>query len=107
MASRKFTWDCWDLDDCGDVCYVVSKDECPNKEDVLKYIAEKDLVKITFAYGVDPSKIYHDGWCCWQCSVFEGERTCGYIADFSEGKPRYGAGWFPVWIVRRYEITEE
>ena len=109
MSKRKFTFDCWDIDYEGDA-YVVSKDECREKRAVIGYIVDNDCLNGTDdeeELRINSDAKILDGWCCYQCSYFDGERQCGYIAEIGEEKPSYGRGWFPVWIVRRYDLIIE
>lgn len=39
--SRKFKWNAWDIDGDGSA-YIISKDECQNREDVPDFICRED-----------------------------------------------------------------
>lgn len=109
MSKRKFTWDCWDFDTEGDA-YVVSKDECPIKENVLEYICDKDYVSGTEQdININFDALVKEGWCCFQCrsdwdNGFDGG---GYVVEEGNEKPTSGRGWFPVWIVRSDRLFYE
>ena len=108
--KRKFTWDCWDFDMDGDA-YIVSKDECPIKEDVIKYICDHDYVQGPEQdINIDFGALIKEGWCCYQCRsdwANDYERCGSYVAEVGENKPNYGRGWFPVWIVRSDSLFNE
>ena len=102
MSKRNFKWDVLEL--LTGFAYVISKDECKKKENVLEYI-EKNKGKDD--YQLDDKQPIHEGWCRYEVRsdwenvdgksggyvVYEGERPVNEVT----GKPLSGS--FPVWIV--------
>ena len=117
--SRKFTWDSWDYDCDGDA-YIIAKDQCPNREDVPKWIVEADRLD---PECLNPAHEAHisdedvkEGWCSFQVRTDwengDGEPRGGYLVDERSDPPKYQygeksgkkkPGWFPVWILRKGE----
>ena len=105
--SRKFTFDAWDFD-CDGSAYIIAKDECPNREDVPDFICREDGIHSECKQDM----VVEEGWCKYQVRTdwedYEGERMGGYIVEKRKNQPCYLngkklRGWFPVWIVRKYE----
>lgn len=92
--KRKFTWAAWDYD-CDGSAYIIAKDECPRREDVLDFICRED--------HLDPActtdMVVKEGWCRYECrtdwEVHYGEVLSSYVVH-DEKVPHA----FPVWIVR-------
>lgn len=99
MGKRKFTWDKWDYD-CDGNAYIISKDECPNREDVPEFICKNDGIHS----DCKKEMIVEEGWCSWQIRSdwfdHEGEAIGGYYVEKQIEKPNTNNKWFPVWIVR-------
>ena len=109
MSKRKFTWECWDYDLEG-YAYVVSKDECPDKENFVQYISAEDFGHDDDIGGLNPNPEIKEGWCSFQCRSDWDDgsyRNGGYIVEEGTEKPKYGRGWFPVWISRRDDVLGE
>ena len=66
------------------------------------------LPDITYQY-IDFDALIKEGWCCYQCrSDWANDYEGGsYVAEIGENKPKYGRGWFPVWIVRSDSLFYE
>ena len=105
---RKFTWDFLYINDdltCDfETAYIISCDECKNKENVIEYIKKVS--------GFDDDQLnknaqIYKGWCSFQIRRdWEGrgaETHGGYIAEFGENPPKR-RGCFPVWIVKAYDV---
>ena len=106
MRKRLFTYDCWDIDYEGDA-YVVSKDECKDKRALIGYIVDKDCLNGTKEeIWINKDAMIQEGWCHWSCVWDFGELEMGYVVEIGEEKPNYGRGWFPVWIIRRYDLIK-
>ena len=99
MAKRNFTYDMWDYDCCGGA-FVIAKDECIDKQNVVKYLIDKNEINKNDASKIDISDIY-EGVCKYQVRTdwdgCEGEHRGGYLVDDSVTKRK---GYFPVWILR-------
>ena len=108
--GKKFKWDMCDFDG-GGIAYIVSCDECTNKEDVPQYIVKNDCLSqdVLNADLGDRlcEEIVEEGWCKYQVrSDWDGEdgTPCGgyfvnkgpHMTKAYKGK----RGWFKVWIVR-------
>lgn len=98
MSKRKFKWSVWDYDSYGDA-YIISKDECPNREDVPDFICKNDFIHTDCK---NEMKV-EEGWCSWQVRSdwFNLEGNCGsYCVENQIKRPNTKNKWFPVWIVR-------
>lgn len=99
MSKRKFKWDKWNYDCDGDA-YIISKDECPNREDVPDFICKNDFIHTDCKSEMK----VEEGWCSWQVRSdwedWDGEPTGGYLVIKQKEKPSTKNKWFPVWIVR-------
>ena len=105
MSKRKFTWNCWDFDTEG-YAYVVSKDECPDKENFVQYISAEDFGHDDDIGNLNPNANVFEGWCCFQCRS-DWDNTDipgGYVVEEGKEKPTNGRGWFPVWIARSDDV---
>lgn len=109
MSKRYFTWDTWDFD-CNGTAYIIALDECPNIEDVPKYVVEADGLSEEVLNSEHDDFLsvadVKEGWCKFMVRSdwdnFDG--PCG--AYYAEICPHMttshkGGGWFRVWIVRR------
>lgn len=120
---RKFKWDVWDYD-CSGPAYIIAKDECPNIEDVPKYIVEADCLHKSVLEPPDHEhaipcgdtddeylcvSCVHQGYCKYQVRCdwdnVDGPQGGYYVTEQDNhptnpitGRPL--TGWFPVWIVR-------
>lgn len=112
--SRKFKWQMWDYD-CDGTAYIISKSECPNKNDVPKYIVKEDCLSddcLSPQYGEGKYLSVNDvkeGWCKYMVRsdwYDVDEPTGGYYVTEFESETKHSitgkrkSGWFPVWIVR-------
>ena len=107
MSSRKFTWYDWDFDSEGDA-YIISKAECPERENVPDYIIKVDNLHKDCKDGME----IEEGWCKFQVRTDwadgDGEPRGWYVVEQSESDTkrldgRRKPGWFPAWIVRKGE----
>lgn len=96
--SKKFKWGSWDYDCCGAESYVISKDQCSNKEDVPDYICKVDRINEECKAEMN----VQEGWCRWEVRTDwedgDGEPQAWYCI-YEKKVPRS----FPVWTVRKDE----
>lgn len=104
-SKRKFQWDRWNFDDCGD-SYIIAVDLCPNKADVPAWIVkadhlDPDVMNSSFKSYLSADDVL-EGWCKFQVRSdwcdYVGPRG-SYVVELRKHSIEH-PGWFKVWVIR-------